>query len=334
MTGIGICGMGIIGRCALRAALGNKLFAPVAVSDIKDPATLATLLAVDSNYGRWPERVKYEDGHLVIGARRIRFVDANEGAPEWGKLGVGVVIDCTSFAVRRPGAEAHFGRGAKKVLVSAASKTAGDCDIFLLRGINEEAYDPAAHHIVSMASCTTNALAPLVKVLLAHWGIASGFFSTVHAYTNTQSLIDQPLANRRDSWAAAANIIPAESGAAKALRFVWPDLPITGKAYRVPVPTGSIVELVARMEKECTAEQVRDAFRAAASSPPLEGVMGVFEEEFASSRIVGESLSSIVDLPLVQVMNGRLLSVAAWYDNQMGYATRLVETALELASSV
>ena len=183
-----------------------------------------------------------------------------------------------------------------------------------------------------MASCTTNALAPVVKVVRDHWGIEMGFFSTVHAYTNTQSVADQPMRERRDS-APAENIIPSASGAARALKFIWPDLAITGKAYRVPVRTGSIVELNTLLERETSEDEVREVFRQAASAAPLAKVMAVLEEEWASSRIVGESHSSLIDLPLIQLQNGRLLSVAAWYDNELGYSTRLAETARGLPAS-
>jgi glyceraldehyde 3-phosphate dehydrogenase len=182
-----------------------------------------------------------------------------------------------------------------------------------------------------MGSCTTNALAPVVKVLRETFGAGDGFFTTIHAYTNTQALTDQPMKDRRDSWAAAENIIPSSSGAAKALKFIWPDINITGKAYRVPVRTGSIVELNVLLSRDATAEEVNNAFRAAAATAPLKGVMGVLEDEWASSRILGESLSSIIDLPLTQVLGGRLLTIAAWYDNEMGYATRLAETAAAIA---
>jgi glyceraldehyde 3-phosphate dehydrogenase len=182
-----------------------------------------------------------------------------------------------------------------------------------------------------MASCTTNALAPVVKVLIENWGIQSGLFSTVHAYTNTQSLTDQPMRDRRDSWAAAENIIPASSGAARALGFIWPSLKMTGKAYRVPTRTGSIAEVNVITEKPATVDALKEAFRKAASTAPLKGIMGVLEEEWASSRIVGDPHSSIVDLPLLQVMEGGLVSIAAWYDNEMGYSTRLAETAALLA---
>jgi glyceraldehyde 3-phosphate dehydrogenase len=181
-----------------------------------------------------------------------------------------------------------------------------------------------------MASCTTNALGPVVKVILENYGIKYGLFSTVHAYTNTQALTDQPMKDRRDSWAAAENLIPSSSGAAKALAFIWPGLKITGKAYRIPVRTGSIAELNLLTEKPVTVEEVNNAFRKAASEAPLKGVMGVLEDEWSSSRIVGDSHSSIVDLPLTAVQ-GEILSVAAWYDNEWGYTSRLAETAALLS---
>ncbi len=331
MGKVAIHGFGRIGRSALKAGLKRNLFTPVSVSDIRDIPTFAALFEVDSNYGRWHEEVRATDSGFVIGGREIAYFNTKDELPDWGALGVDVVIDCTGRATVRAGAQAHLDRGAKRVLVSAASKTTDDCDAVLLPGINTHTYDPDQHRIVSMASCTTNALAPVVKVLLDTVGFQSGLFSTVHAYTNTQSLTDQPMKDRRDSWAATENIIPSSSGAAKALLFIWPDLKITGKAYRVPTRTGSIAEVNAVVERETSAEELKAAFCDAAASEPLKGVMGVLEEEWASSRIVGDSHSSIIDLPLIQVMNKNLVSVAAWYDNEMGYATRLAEMAALLA---
>lgn len=331
MTAIAIHGFGRIGRSALRAALSGGLFVPVSVSDIKDLPTFAALFAVDTNYGRWAQPVSADGDILRIGEHAIRYVNSSQELPDWKSLGVEVVVDCTGRATTRAGARAHLDRGARTVLVSAPSKTLDDCDAVLLPGINLEAYDRSRHHIVSMASCTTNALAPVVKVLSERVGITAGFFSTVHAYTNSQALTDQPMRDRRDSWAAAENIIPSSSGAAKALKFIWPDLQVTGKAYRVPVRTGSIVELNALVGRSTSPDEVRSAFREAAANPPLRGVMGVLEEEWASSRIVGDPLSSLIDLPLVDVLDGRVVSVAAWYDNEMGYSTRLAETARVLA---
>lgn len=331
MTKIAIHGFGRIGRSTLRVALQRGLFTPAALSDIKDLPTLAALFAVDSNYGRWPEAVKTDEGAFNIGGRTIPYYDVTKELPDWGALGVDLVVDCTGRATTRPGAQAHLDRGAKRVLISAASKSLQDADAVLLAGINLDSFDPERHRIVSMASCTTNALAAVVKVVLENWGIQHGFFSTIHAYTNTQSLTDQPMKDRRDSWAAAENIIPSSSGAAKALNFIWPDLKVTGKAYRVPVRTGSIVELNAVIERSTSRDEVMAAFRKAAGTAPLKGVMDVLEEEWASSRIVGDPHSSIIDLPLVQVYDGTFISVAAWYDNELGFANRLAEVAQRLA---
>jgi len=331
MAKIAIHGFGRIGRSLMKVALDRQLFTPVSISDIKDLSTLAALFEVDSNYGRWHEEVGVNDKGFVIGGREILFFDTTKELPDWKALGVDLVIDCTGRATTRPGAQAHLDRGAKRVLVSAPSKTLQDCDAVLLPGINLDQFDPEKHKIISMASCTTNALAPVVKVVLENFGIQYGLFSTVHAYTNTQSLTDQPMKDRRDSWAAAENIIPSSSGAARALQFIWKDLKITGKAYRVPIRTGSIAELNLLTEHPVTVDEVNDAFRKAAASGPLKGVLGVLEEEWASSRIVGDPHSSIVDLPLTAVQSGVLLSVAAWYDNEMGYSTRLAEIAARIA---
>ena len=331
MKKIAMHGFGRIGRSTLKAALSEGLFTPVSISDIKDAPTLAALFEVDTNYPRWHEEVTGTADKITIGGRAIQFFDTTQTLPDWATLGVELVIDCTGRATTRAGAQAHLARGARRVLISAASKTLQDCDAVLLPGINLDKYDAEKHHIISMASCTTNALAPVIKVLNENFGIKSGFFSTVHAYTNTQSLTDQPMRDRRDSWAAAENIIPSSSGAAKALKFIWPDLKITGKAYRVPVRTGSIAEVNVIIGRSTTAEEVNDVFRKAASTAPLKGIMGVLEDEWASARIVGDPHSSIIDLPLTQVMEGTLVSVAAWYDNEMGYSTRLADMAAYLA---
>ncbi|MGZ6317426.1 MAG: type I glyceraldehyde-3-phosphate dehydrogenase [Anaerolineales bacterium] len=331
MARIAIHGFGRIGRSLMKVALKNNLFTPVSISDIKDLPTLAALFDIDTNYGRWHEEVRTADKGFIIGRREIPFFDSTKALPDWKALGVDLVIDCTGRATTRPGAQAHLDGGAKRVLVSAPSKTLKDCDAVLLPGINLDRFEPDKHKIVSMASCTTNALAPVVKVVLENFGIKYGLFSTIHAYTNTQSLTDQPMKDRRDSWAAAENIIPSSSGAARALQFIWKDLKITGKAYRVPTRTGSIAELNLITERPPTVEEVNNAFRQAAATAPLKGVLGVLEEEWASSRIVGDPHSSIVDLPLTAVQESVLLSVAAWYDNEMGYSTRLAEAAARIA---
>ncbi len=330
MSNVAVVGFGRIGRVAVRAGLSNKLFTPSVIVDVADPESMAPLFEVDTNYGRWPDPVRAEAGSLVIGDAPIRWIDARTETPDWKALGVDLVLDCSGRATTRAGAQAHLDAGARRVLVSAPSKTLDDCDAVLLPGINLESYDPARHRVVSMASCTTNALAPVVKVLRERVGIRDGFFTTVHAYTNSQSLTDQPMKERRDSWAATENIIPSSSGAAKALKFIWPDLQVTGKAYRVPVRTGSIVELTARVGTPTSAAEINDAFTAAATEGPLVGILGVLRQEWASARIVAETRSSIIDLPLTSVSDGDLVSVASWYDNELGYATRLAEMAAAL----
>jgi glyceraldehyde 3-phosphate dehydrogenase len=327
MVNIAIHGFGRIGRSLMKVALKNNLFTPASISDIRDIPTLAALFEVDSNYGRWHEPVVAKDGGFSIGGRDIPYFDTAKELPNWGDMGIDLVIDCTGRATTRAGAQAHLDKGAKRVLVSAASKSKADCDVMLLAGINLETYDKEKHKIVSMASCTTNALAPVVKVLRENFGIDYGFFNTVHAYTNTQSLTDQPMKDRRDSWAATENIIPSSSGAAKALVFIWEDLVMTGKAYRVPTRTGSIAEINAVLSRPVKKEEVVEAFKQAAEKPEMKGVMGLLTEEWASSRIVGDPHSSIIDMPLIDVIGERLVSVAAWYDNEMGYATRLAEVA-------
>jgi glyceraldehyde 3-phosphate dehydrogenase len=332
MAKIAIVGFGRIGRTATRVALKSGAFVPAFVSDIQDPGALASLFAVDTNYGRWHEPVQASGDKFRIGEREIGYLNASQGQPDWGALGVDLIIDCTGRATTRAGAQAHLDRGAKRVLVSAPSKSLDDCDAVLLPGINADSYDRERHRIVSMGSCTTNALAPVVKVLLENFGITSGFFSTVHSYTNSQSLTDQPMKDRRDAWAAAESIIPSSSGAAKALVFIWKDLKIAGKAYRVPTRTGSIAELNVVLQRATSADEIRAVFRKAAAEAPLAGIMSVLEEEWASSRIVADPHSSIVDLPLVQVIGGTLASVATWYDNEYGFSTRLVDMAAQLAA--
>jgi glyceraldehyde 3-phosphate dehydrogenase len=318
MQSVAIFGFGRIGRSALRAALKDQLFVPKVIGDIKDLDNLAALFKVDTNYGVWPEDVRAEGTNLIIGDRKIQYVDVKDGIPDWNALGIDLVIECTGRATTRPAAQEHINHGARYVLISAAPKTLEDADAVLLPGINAEMFDPNSQRIVSMASCTTNALASVVKVLRESFGIEEGFFVTVHAYTNSQSLTDQPMKDRRDSWAAAENIIPSSSGAAKALKFIWPDLNVTGKSYRVPVRTGSIVELNANLSRPATADEIRKAFLEAASKAPLKGVMDVLEQEWPSARIVGDPHTSIVDLPLIQVLDDTLVSVAAWYDNEYG----------------
>ena len=290
MSNIAIHGFGRIGRSILKAALRDRLFVPVSISDIRDLKTFAALFAVDTNYGLWPEPVRADGDDLVIGDRRIRYINSMEKLPDWQASAVDLVVDCTGRATVRSGAQAHLDRGAKRVLVSAPSKSLDDCDAVLLRGINLEAYDPAAHRIVSMASCTTNALAPVVKVVRERFGITMGFFSTVHAYTNTQSLTDQPMKRPARLMGRGGEHHPVVVGRRQGA-FVHLARP---EHHRQGLPRACAHRQHRRAQRRraagTTADAVRDAFRQAAASTPLAGVMGVLEEEFASARIVGERL--------------------------------------------
>ena len=332
MEKIAIYGFGRIGRQCLKVALQDGLFVPVAIADVKEEETLAALFAVDTIYGRWRSSVKGSAGTITIGDQVLPYLNSAKEIPNWDNLGVDLVVDCSGRSTTRAGAQLHLDRGAKRVLVSAPPKSLEDCDAVLLKGINLEDFDRQRHHIVSTGSCTTNGLAPAVKVIRENFGIQYGLFSTVHSYTASQSLTDQPMKDRRDSWAAAENIIPSSSGAARALGFIWKDLQITGKAYRVPTRTGSIAELNLVTEKPCTAEEVNDAFRRAARQKPLQGVMDVLEDAWSSARIIGDSHSSLIDLPLTQRQGG-LISVASWYDNEWAFACRLAEVAAFLAAA-
>lgn len=333
MAKIALYGFGRIGRQFLRVALTNKLFVPDYIADIKDIKTLAALFSVDTNYGRYSENVSTEGESFTIGQKSITYINSSKEIPNWRELGIDFVVDCTGLSSTRAGAQLHLDNGAKHVLISAPSKSLADCDAVLLKGINLESFDPEHHKIISMGSCTTNALASVVKVILENFGIQYGLFSTVHSYTNTQSLTDQPMKDRRDSWAAAENIIPSSSGAARALQFIWKDLKITGKAYRVPTRTGSIAELNLVTEKDCTVQEVNDAFRKATKEGQLKGVLDVLEDEWTSARIVADPHSSIIDLPLT-VKEGNLLSVATWYDNEWGFANRLAEVTAYLSERI
>jgi len=334
MGKIALYGFGRIGRQFLKATYKNNGELPAFIADIQPLQTLAALLSVDTNYGRWEEKVSAEgETTLNVGNKSIKYINSKAETPDWAALGVDLVVDCSGRATTRAGAQVHIDRGAKYVLVSAPSKSLADCDAVLLKGINLEEFNPEKQKIISMGSCTTNALAIPIKVILENFGIQYGLFSTVHSYTNTQSLTDQPMKDRRDSWAAAENIIPSSSGAAKALQFIWKDLKITGKAYRIPTRTGSIAELNLVTEKDCTVEEVKEAFRKASKSEGLKGVLDVLEDEWTSARIVGDSHSSLIDLPLT-IKEGNLLSIASWYDNEWGFSNRLAEVTQYLFKKI
>ncbi|MFF9564992.1 type I glyceraldehyde-3-phosphate dehydrogenase [Leifsonia sp. NPDC014704] len=328
MTRIAINGFGRIGRNTLRALLKRDSdLEVVAINDLTAPATLAHLLKYDSSLGRLGRTVEVDGDALVVDGRRIRVLAEREPADlPWGELGVDVVLESTGRFTSAEAARAHLTAGAKRVLVSAPSDGA---DVTLAYGVNTDAFDPAQHVIVSNASCTTNALAPLAAVLDDLAGIEHGFMTTVHAYTQEQNLQDGPHRDLRRARAAGVNIVPTTTGAAKAIGLVLPQLDgkLSGDSIRVPVPVGSIVELNTTVERDVTRDEVLAAYRAAADGP-LRGILDYADEPLVSSDITGQPASSIFDAALTRV-DGRHVKVVAWYDNEWGFSNRVVDT-LEL----
>ncbi|GAA1999561.1 type I glyceraldehyde-3-phosphate dehydrogenase [Catenulispora subtropica] len=328
MTRIAVNGFGRIGRNVLRALLerGSDLEI-AAVNDLTEPAALARLLAYDTTAGRLGRPVTVDGDMIVVDGRRIRVLAEREPARlPWGELGVDIVLEATGRFTAAKAASAHLEAGARKVLVSAPSEGA---DATIAYGVNTDAYDPAAHTVVSNASCTTNALAPLAAVLDGLAGIEHGFMTTVHAYTQEQNLQDGPHRDPRRARAAAVNIVPTTTGAAKAIGLVLPGLDgkLSGDSIRVPVPVGSLVELNTTVARDVTRDDVLAAYRAAAQGP-LAGVLEYSEDPLVSSDIVGNPASAIFDSALTRV-DGRHVKVVAWYDNEWGFSHRVVDT-LEL----
>jgi glyceraldehyde 3-phosphate dehydrogenase len=328
MTRIAINGFGRIGRNVLRALLerGSDLEV-VAVNDLTEPATLARLLAYDTTAGRLGRPVTADGDALVVDGRRIKVLAEREPAQlPWAELGVDIVLEATGRFTSAKAARAHLDAGARKVLVSAPSDGA---DVTLAYGVNT---DPDVHTVVSNASCTTNALAPLAAVLDELAGIEHGFMTTVHAYTQEQNLQDGPHRDARRARAAAVNIVPTTTGAAKAIGLVLPNLDgkLSGDSIRVPVPVGSIVELNTTVSREVTREDVLAAYRAAAEGP-LAGVLEYSDDPLVSSDITGNPASSIFDAELTRV-DGRHVKVVAWYDNEWGFSNRVIDTLLLLAT--
>ena len=330
---IGINGFGRIGRQIFRIAWENDDVEVVAVNDITDTQTLATLLKYDSTYGRFPASVTVSEGSFEVDGKLIKaFAERDPAQLPWGDLGVDVVVEATG--VFRDGRRAAIHRevgGAKKVIISAPAKPADSVDLTVVLGVNGNDYDPDKHHIVSNASCTTNCLAPVAKVLHETFGIRRGLMTTIHSYTNGQRILDLPHSDLRRARAAALNIIPTTTGAAKAVSLVIPELEgkFDGYALRVPTPTVSIVDFVGELEQNVTADQVNDALRAAAEGE-LEGILGYSEEPLVSMDFKGDERSSIVDGPLTNVQGGNMVKVVAWYDNEWGYACRVVDLAQHL----
>ena len=329
MTAIGINGFGRIGRNVLRAARGNKDFEVRLINDITDAKTMAHLLKYDSNYGTYPGQVAVEDSTLIVDDRRIRVTAERDPANlPWKELGVDVVLECSGKFNTREGGEKHLSAGAKKVLFSAPAK--GE-DITIVMGVNFDQYDKKVHKLVSNASCTTNCLGPVVKVIHQKFGIRHGLMTTIHAYTNDQATLDQPHKDLRRARAAALSMIPTTTGAAKAIGLVLPELKgkLDGLAIRVPTPTVSVVDLVVVLEKDTTKEAVNAALKEAAQGV-LKGVLGYSEEPLVSVDYKGDPHSSIVDAASTFVIGGNQLKVLAWYDNEWGFSNRMVEVATRL----
>jgi glyceraldehyde 3-phosphate dehydrogenase len=330
MTRVAINGFGRIGRNALRALLERDSdLEVVAVNDLAEPSTLARLLAYDTTAGRLGRPVSVDGDTLVVDGRRITVLAEREPSQlPWAKLGIDIVLEATGRFASAAAARAHLDAGAKKVLVSAPADGA---DVTLAFGVNTDAYDPAVHTIVSNASCTTNALAPLAAVLDDLAGIEHGFMTTVHAYTQEQNLQDGPHRDPRRARAAAVNIVPTTTGAAKAIGLVLPNLEgkLSGDSIRVPVPVGSIVELNATVARDVSREDVLAAYRAAADGP-LDGILEYSDDALVSSDITGNPASSIFDSALTRV-DGRHIKVVAWYDNEWGFSNRVVDTLQLLA---
>jgi len=330
---VGINGFGRIGRNVLRAAvlLEQDAIEVVAVNDITDTATLAHLLKYDSVHRRFPGTVEARGSTLLVNGRPIQVtaLKAPEQLP-WKDLGVTLVLESTGRFTKRDDAAKHLAAGARKVVISAPAQ--GE-DITIVMGVNQQRYDPAKHHIISNASCTTNCLVPVVKVVLDSWGFRHGFMTTVHSYTNDQPVLDLPHKDLRRARAAALSIIPTTTGAAKATGLVLPELKgkIDGISLRVPTPDVSVVELAAELEKPTTIAEVNGAFKQAACSS-LKGILDVSEEPLVSADYVGNLYSSIVDAPSTNVVDGTFLHVSAWYDNELGYSARCVDLLGYLAS--
>ncbi|MFG6445809.1 type I glyceraldehyde-3-phosphate dehydrogenase [Microbacterium sp. P06] len=332
---IGINGFGRIGRNYLRAALAQGADLDiVAVNDLTDNKTLAHLLKYDSVNGPLDQDVSYDDESITVGGNTIKvFAERDPANLPWGELGVDIVIESTGRFTKAEDAKKHIAGGAKKVLISAPAT--GD-DVTIVMGVNEGEYDPANHVIISNASCTTNCLAPLAKVFNDAFGIERGFMMTAHAYTADQNLQDGPHSDLRRARAAAINIVPASTGAAKAIGHVLPELQgkLSGSSYRVPVPTGSIVDLtIVTPTENLTVDQVNAAYKAAAADGRLAGYLEYTADPIVSSDIQGNPHSSIFDSELTNV-SGNLVKVSAWYDNEWGYSNRLVDLTEYVAERI
>jgi len=325
---IGINGFGRIGRLALRAAQGTDLEI-VGINDLADARTLAHLLKWDSIHGRFPASIEAADGAIIVGATRIPISAERDPAKlPWKELGARLVIESTGQFTNRAGASKHLTAGAERVIISAPAK---DPDLTVVLGVNGDDYDPAQHKIVSNASCTTNCLAPPAKVLHDNFGIESAWMTTIHAYTNDQVTLDFPHSDLRRARAAGLSMIPTSTGAARAIGLVLPELKgkLDGFAMRVPTADVSVIDLALKLMKNTTVEEINAAMKAAAEGP-LEGILEYCDEPLVSVDFLGNPHSSILDAAQTRVMDGNFVKILAWYDNEWGYSSRLVDLALKM----
>ena len=321
---VGINGFGRIGRLVFRAAFNNPEIDIVAINDLTDAKTLAHLLKYDSVHGIFDAEVKAIDGAITVNGKEIKVIaERDPAALPWKQLGVQIAVESTGRFTNRADAAKHLEAGAKKVIISAPAK---EEDITIVLGVNEGKYDPASHHVISNASCTTNCLAPFAKVVNEKFGIVKGLMTTVHAYTNDQNILDLPHKDLRRARAAGMSIIPTTTGAAKAVALVLPELKgkLNGFAMRVPTPNVSVVDLVVELQKPATAEEINAALKAAAESE-LKGIMQFCEDPLVSKDFNGNAHSSIVDAALTMVLEGNMAKIVSWYDNEWGYSNRVVD---------
>jgi glyceraldehyde 3-phosphate dehydrogenase len=326
MANYAINGFGRIGRNVLRALVENgEIKNVVAINDLTDNKTLAHLLKYDSSQGRVSYEVTHDDSSIIVDGHKIHATaERDPAALPWAELKVDVVLESTGFFTSREGAQKHIDAGAKKVLISAPAKNP---DLTMCIGINDDLYDPAKHNIVSNASCTTNCLAPLVKVLNDKWGIEKGFMSTIHSYTGDQNLLDAPHGDLRRGRSAAVNIVPSSTGAAVAIAEVIPEMKgkLNGGAFRVPTPTGSLTDFVAILKSDTTIEEVNAAFKEAAAAGPMKGILSYSEDPLVLQDIVSDPHSSVFDSGLTMVNDGNFVKVCSWYDNEWGYSCRAAD---------
>jgi len=332
-TKIGINGFGRIGRQVFKAMLDHHAgeLEVVAVNDLVDTASNAHMLKYDSNYGRFPGEVTAEADAIVVDGKRVVVTAERDPARiPWRDLGAEIVVESTGLFTDATKARAHLEAGAKRVIISAPAKNE---DITVVLGVNEDKYDPARHHIISNASCTTNGLAPVAKVLNDRWGIQKGLLTTVHSYTNSQRLLDMASKDPRDARAAALNIVPSTTGAARAVGLVIPALQgrFSGMSFRVPTPTVSVVDFTADLNGEVSVEDLNNAFKEAAAGP-MKGIMAYTDEPLVSMDLKGDSHSTIVSGIDTLVVGGNMVKIIAWYDNEWGYSCRVGDLAAYLAS--